>query len=127
MERMLRFVLLYHDCPPAFGKPSHWDLMLERDGALLTWSLAELPPTWCTVGVRSPTDAGAQSINATRIADHRLEYLDYEGPISGGRGAVRRHDWGHYELLGETPADLQVRLHGKRIDAELLLPQKSPA
>ncbi|MBL9164720.1 MAG: hypothetical protein JNL18_18470 [Planctomycetaceae bacterium] len=124
---MLRFVLLHHDCPPAFGKPSHWDLMLERDGALLTWSFAELPPAWGSGGVRSSTDAGAQSIDAIRIADHRLEYLDYEGPISGGRGAVRRHDWGHYELVDEGPTQFQVRLHGKRIDAELLLPQKSPA
>jgi hypothetical protein len=31
-----------------------------------------------------------EAMDALRIADHRPAYLDYEGPISGGRGTVKR-------------------------------------
>lgn len=31
-----------------------------------------------------------------RVFDHRLIYLDYEGPISSGRGSVQRVDEGNF-------------------------------
>lgn len=31
-----------------------------------------------------------EAMDAARIADHRPAYLNYEGPISGGRGTVKR-------------------------------------
>ena len=34
--------------------------------------------------------AGGHRLGATRMADHRPAYLDYEGPISGDRGVVKR-------------------------------------
>jgi hypothetical protein len=105
---MPRFVLLYHECPPSFGKPSHWDLMLERDGVLLTWSLAALPAAW-----GGGRDAAEEQIVATRLADHRIAYLDYEGPISGDRGGVTRVDGGEYEVLEETEQAIRVRLQGE--------------
>jgi len=105
---MPRFVLLYHECPPSFGKPSHWDLMLERDGALLTWSLPALPSAEGGEG-----DSAAEQIAATRLADHRIAYLDYEGPISGNRGIVTRVDGGEYEVLEETEQAICVRLQGE--------------
>jgi hypothetical protein len=118
---MPRFVLLYHECPPSLGKPSHWDLMLERDGVLLTWNLSQLPAAW--VGA-------AETIVATRIADHRIAYLDYEGPVSGDRGTVTRVDQGEYEVLSETDDAINVRLRGERsqtiITAPLPLPQQTP-
>lgn len=55
----------------------HFDLMLESNGKLLTW---ELPRPLKT----------AEVIFATRIADHRMEYLEFEGDISGQRGQVSR-------------------------------------
>ena len=113
---MPRFVLLYHECPPSLGKPSHWDLMLERDGVLLTWNLLALPETW------GGEAAGFEEIAATRIADHRLEYLDYEGPISGGRGSVTRADRGEYDVLGEADGALRVRLRGTRCNDVIELP-----
>jgi hypothetical protein len=114
-ELMPRFVLLHHECPPSFGKPSHRDLMLERDGVLLTWSLPILPAGWRLEG-DSAADAGDESIVATRLADHRIEYLDYEGPISGGRGIVTRVDGGEYEVVAETDGVLRVRLQGMPCD-----------
>ena len=108
---MPRFVLLYHECPPSFGKPSHWDLMLERDRVLLTWSLPALPAAW-----GGEAGVGFEQIGVTRIADHRLAYLDYEGPISGERGSVTRVDGGEYDVVSETDGVLRVRLRGTRCD-----------
>jgi hypothetical protein len=91
---MPRFVLLRHECPPGFAKPSHWDFMLEADGVLLTWELRELPAAW--------DGTGLDSVNATWLPDHRLAYLDYEGPVSGDRGDVRRVAAGTFELLEQN-------------------------
>jgi hypothetical protein len=114
---MPRFVLLRHECPPTLGKPSHWDLMLERDGALLTWSLPELPDAWRSndLAPEAPRVAD-EPITATRLADHRIAYLDYEGPISGDRGAVTCQDRGEYEVLSDANGVLRVRLRGMRCD-----------
>ena len=70
---MPRFVVLEHVRP----EDRHWDLMLESGDALATWALKHSPDS-------------AQPIAAEQLPDHRLAYLDYEGPISGGRGAVTR-------------------------------------
>ncbi|MFT5422297.1 MAG: hypothetical protein ACI89L_000054 [Phycisphaerales bacterium] len=37
-----------------------------------------------------PNHPDCQGFQAERIADHRAVYLDYEGPVSGGRGRVTR-------------------------------------
>src|SRR5579872_4077691 len=95
---MPRFVVLTHN-HPVF----HWDFMLERDGALQTWRLAK------------PPDAGGP-IDAEALADHRLTYLDYEGPVSGGRGEVTRWDRGEFEIVESTPDRVVVRLAGGRVN-----------
>lgn len=102
---MPRFVVLEHDHPTL-----HWDLMLEADGVLLTWRLS-VPPS---VGV---SDA------ATALAAHRLDYLDYEGPVSGNRGTVRRHDAGTFHWLERFPAQIVVKLDGHRFRGTLVLEQ----
>jgi hypothetical protein len=91
---MPRFAILIHDHPAL-----HWDLMLENEAALRTWRLN-----------RPPGDAGP--IEAVPLPDHRLDYLDYEGPVSGNRGSVRRFDRGEYALVEETHEALVVELHG---------------
>ncbi len=83
---MPRYVILEHDWPQR-----HWDFMLEAGAALETWKLSAAP----SPGV---------SIPAEKSFDHRLMYLDYEGPIGGGRGAVTRWDAGSYELISESRA-----------------------
>ncbi len=79
-----RFVLLEHDYPAL-----HWDFLLEQTDAAATWRLYEFP--W-----------PGRSVRSERIADHRLLYLVYEGPVSGNRGSVRRIASGYYrgELSG---------------------------
>lgn len=87
---MHRFVILEHDHPSL-----HWDLMLEADGALQTWRLNE------------PPRRAGQVIAATPLPSHRLAYLDYEGPVSGNRGTVRRWDHGTFEMLNATTYRLE--------------------
>lgn len=108
---MPRFVLLYHECPPSLGRPSHWDLMLEDEGVLLTWALAAQPAG----------DLGEREIAAQRLADHRLAYLDYEGPVSGNRGHVRRIDAGVFTWEVRTPEQLRIKAAGKLLSGEASL------
>lgn len=66
----------------------HWDVMLESDSALATWSI---PP-------QSPLGSSF-TCPALRLPNHRKHYLDYEGEVAGNRGKVFRVDAGTYELL----------------------------
>lgn len=84
-----RFVVLLHDHPVI-----HWDFLLEDGETLRTWRLPNDP---CQRGV----------MPAEEIAPHRRLYLDYEGPVSGGRGTVRRVGAG-IANVSETSAGLIV-------------------
>lgn len=100
---MPRFVILEHDHPTL-----HWDLMLESGDALKTWRLPAPPP-------QSPTTALA-------LGDHRLDYLHYEGPVSGNRGVVKRWDRGTYATVEtETSQDWTIALDGARWQGTLTL------
>ena len=70
-----RFVILEHDWDGV-----HYDLMFEADGRLRTWKI--------------PAPPCAEPQPAVLIFDHRIDYLAYEGPVSGGRGTVKRWDSG---------------------------------
>jgi hypothetical protein len=100
---MPRFVILEHDHPFL-----HWDLMLQVGEVLRTWRLLQPP----AVGATVPAEA---------VFDHRLLYLDYEGPISGDRGQVKRWDSGTYS--GEVAAGpcIKIELHGERLQGQALL------
>ncbi len=90
---MPRFVILEHDFPER-----HFDFMLEDGGVLLTWRLAQWPLPHSS---REP---------ATQLADHRLHYLDYEGPVSGNRGTVLQQDSGTYHWLQRSPTGWKIHL-----------------
>jgi hypothetical protein len=91
-----RFVILTHDHPFV-----HWDLMLEIDGVLRTWRLLAEP-------------APDRIIGAEALPDHRLHYLEYEGPVSGDRGTVTRWDAGHHETR-QTPQQTIATIVGCRV------------
>jgi len=125
---MPRFVLLRHECPPNFAKPSHWDFMLEQNEVLWTWELRELPVNWQRVlGHASEVNepSAACEISALRLPDHRLAYLEFKGPLSGTRGTVTRCDGGEFELLEQRPEKLEIRLAGGKIRG--LMQLTSPA
>lgn len=117
---MPRFVLLRHECPPDWEKPSHWDFMLESDGVLWTWELRELPSSWAAaLGLEVASDLN--TVSAFRLADHRLAYLDYEGPVSGNRGHVTRSDAGNFQWIRQTPERLEVSLDGELLRGSVTL------
>lgn len=108
---MPRFVLLRHECPREY-KPSHWDLMLEMDGMLATWELSKLPAAWADALKLDQRENDSPTV-ATRLPDHRLAYLDYEGPVSGNRGEVTRTAHGTFEILESNPDTLIATLGGE--------------
>jgi len=97
---MYRFVILHHQSPTG----DHWDVMLETDSALTTWSI---PP-------QSLTDLPF-ACPATRLPDHRKHYLDYEGEVPGNRGTVSHIDAGTYEQLSPE----MFILHGTNFSGKL--------
>ncbi len=91
-----RFAILTHDQPFI-----HWDLLLEAGEVAWTWRLLDEP-------------GPDRTVRSERIGDHRLLYLDYEGPVSGHRGNVTRWDSGTYRISEERESELLVMLWGQR-------------
>lgn len=98
--------------------------MLEEGDVLKTWSLAKLPQAWSDVGVSKslPAIAASNVVEAERLADHRLAYLDDEGPVSGDRGSVRRLDAG---TIVRRQEPLSFSLEGRIIRGEIQLERRS--
>lgn len=90
------FVILHHT---GYGA-AHWDLMLEEESSLATWKL-----------YRDPAQLGTAPAALFRIADHRKAYLEYEGPISGGRGQVHRVCSGTYSVVDKNSQSWTAELH----------------
>ncbi len=114
---MARFVLLYHDCPLNYKRRSHWDFMLESGDVLRTWALERLPRDWHVASSRtsavhpnSPSLAVDNTVAAMQLSDHRRDYLELEGPLSGDRGSVVRVAAGTYHSEHEAPGDWRVVL-----------------
>lgn len=107
--RVSRFAILIHDHPFV-----HWDLLVQRGEVLRSWRLLESPDRWRSAA--ESTDLSAES-----IGDHRLLYLDYEGPVSRERGHVARWDHGEVEWLVESASSVRLRLSGSRLVGELML------
>jgi hypothetical protein len=106
---MPRFVILEHDHPHL-----HWDFMLECGPVLKSWRLD------------SPPEPG-RIVSAMPTFDHRLFYLDYEGPVSGDRGRVARWDAGNFvgdlSEAGKESDPIWVRLEGRRVRGVAVLEQ----
>jgi hypothetical protein len=105
---MPRFVILRHDPGPLSDRSLHWDFMLETDAGLLTWAL-ESEPTWNA------------SVVARQLPIHRRDYLDYAGPIAGGRGSVTRWDGGEFEWQRQSEHELAISVRGAVVQGEVQL------
>lgn len=106
-----RFVVLRHEFGPGEQGSDHWDLMFEQGDVLATWRFEE---AW-------PPSAVSR---AEKIQAHRLEYLDYEGPLSGRRGSVRRVDRGTYAIVNETTKQLIVDIAGASLRGRIALTRR---
>ena len=91
----------------------HWDLRLERDGALASWAIPKGLP-----------EAPGENHFAAATEDHPLEYLDFEGEIPAGQygaGTITIWDRGSYDCLKWEPRKVEVMLHGERVQARYAL------
>jgi len=90
----MRYVVLHHT---DYGD-AHFDLMIEPapdSEKLLTWRAAHWP--------------AAAGDTLSRIADHRRDYLNYEGPVSNNRGRVERVAAGKCEFsLAQSLATVRI-------------------
>jgi hypothetical protein len=100
---MPRFVVLEHDHPEI-----HWDLMLESGPVLRSWRLAEMP-------------VPGRSVPAEPSFDHRLFYLDYEGPVSNNRGTVVRRASGTFRWVEENAEKVSVVFVGDAVSGPATL------
>ena len=89
-----RYLVLRHDAIPE----PHFDLMFEpdSDSPLLTWR----SPRW-------PLQSGDY---VQEMPEHRRIYLDYQGPVSNGRGYVTRVHAGRYRSDAKDSARFEATL-----------------
>jgi hypothetical protein len=102
-----RFVLLEHTTHSGV----HWDLLVELPDQqrLASWRLAADPTR------------GAFPIPAEPMTPHRKAYLDYEGPMSGDRGVVRRIDRGKATATRSENDRATLELNGARIAGRFVI------
>jgi len=86
----------------------HWDFLLEAEDVLRAWRLLSEP-------------ARGSSIVAEPLPNHRLIYLNYEGPVAGDRGAVSQWDSGSFAWECAEPNEIRVRLRGNQISGPVKL------
>ena len=100
---MPRFVIQEH-----YARSHHFDLRLEKDGALVSWAVPK----------GMPTDQKKNRL-AMRVEDHALSHLGFEDgtPVEGVPGAVRVRIWdrGTYEAEEFGEEMVIVTLRGERL------------
>ena len=96
----LRYVVLRHD---GIAEP-HYDLMFETEpGSLLA--------TW-----RSPVWPIGDRVRLTPLPPHRRDYLEYEGPVSGNRGEVKRVARGMFRQREAGLGTWELLLEGSDVE-----------
>ena len=98
MKSVRKFVIQKH----SKAGEVHWDLMLQAGQVLQTYRL-QLPPE----------QLRRDGCTATRILDHPLKFLSYEGSVNNGQGSVELVDSGTYEVLSRDEGKIELLLHGR--------------
>lgn len=103
-----RFVIQEHQ-----GRTHHFDLRLEKCGVFKSWAVPK--------GV--PVAPGEKHL-AIAVADHPLEYGEFEGTIPAGEygaGQVRIWDHGSFDAYVWTPDRIVFRFKGTRLGGRYAL------
>ena len=94
----------------------HYDLRLEKDGALKSWAVPKEPPS----------EFGAKRL-AVSVDDHDITYITFEGTIPEGEygaGTVEIWDSGEYELVEYKSGEKWVvDLYGNKLKGRYALVQ----
>lgn len=106
---MPRFALSLHLAGPFSTHPTHFDLFLEHGSELLTWRLSQ------------PIHIHPYTSSATPIEPHHLKYLDFDGPLSNGRGSVTRLLYGNLLALTIEPHAFQATLSANNRQLQLTI------
>ena len=107
-DTALRFVVQEHHATAL-----HWDLRLERDGVLVSWSVPK--------GI--PADP-RQNHLAVHTEDHPIEYLEFSGEIPRGNygaGSMTILDAGTYDCQKFEDREVMVTFHGRRVEGRYVL------
>ncbi|MBS3054281.1 MAG: 3'-phosphoesterase [Candidatus Aenigmarchaeota archaeon] len=88
----------------------HWDLRLERSGALKSWAIAKEP-------------SRTEKRLAVETTDHALAYAGFEGEIKEGygKGSVKIWDSGTYEEQEWKPGKIVVKINGRKLNGVYVL------
>jgi hypothetical protein len=111
-SQVSRFVVLAH----TDRQGTHFDLMIDLGEVLATWRCP-----------RPPEEARESDLACVRLKDHRRHCLDYEGPVSGDRGSVQRHDRGTCVFHARTAERWEVTFEGQRLAGRFALESVSSA
>jgi len=87
--------------------------MLETGGVLRTYRL-DSPPESALGGLSRPC-------TATRIHDHPLRFLSYQGSVNKGLGMVRIVDSGTYQLLEDGTESFRLDFEGETLRGQFRL------
>ncbi len=103
-----RFVVHEHH-----ARRIHWDLRLEREGALASWAVPNGIP-----------DDPKRNRKAVHVEDHPLEYLDFAGTIPAGNygaGKISVWDSGTYTCEKWRKDEIIIVFHGERLTGRYVL------
>jgi len=111
------FVILHHTGLASRDRGDHWDWLirfpdyfLAELGARMQASQGDQFPGLLTFASETPPFDWSLGSHFWRLAPHRNQYLDYQGPVSGGRGQVRREALGELEWIFLSDFQLRFRL-----------------
>jgi hypothetical protein len=105
--------------------------MFEVGNTLETWALCELPLAWHVI--RSATAAFAPGcpavstgniVDAEQLGQHRHAFLEFEGPLSGDRGHVRRIASGTYVTTKKASHEWRFTLDSGCLRGEIALQRR---
>jgi len=91
----------------------HFDLRLEMDGVLKSWTIPKMPPT----------EKGMKRL-AVATEDHPVDYAEFEGKIPEGEygaGKVEIWDKGTYELEEKDENKIIIQINGRMLKGRYCL------
>jgi hypothetical protein len=104
----MRFAIQHH-----INNNEHYDLMIEIEESDKLFTIKISPRDLDLLLSNS-------LIKAERLPGHRKKYLEYEGPVSGGRGSVKIFDSGNCRAVLLEEDRCEFILSGKKLSGEII-------